>query len=66
MTQAEYLASLFHKYYEELAPDFGYETRKDSAKPWDEVPEQNKQLMIAVAEKLLDGHVILLHEVLKP
>lgn len=44
----EQLARLFHETYERLSPDFGYKTREDSAKPWDEVPAQNKALMIAV------------------
>lgn len=46
---AELVAQLFHETYERLAPDFGYRTREASAKPWDEVPDQNKQLMVAVA-----------------
>ncbi len=50
---AEQLAKLFHETYEELAPNFNYETRKASAKPWAEVPKNNKRLMIAVAEKIL-------------
>lgn len=51
---AEELAQFFHETYEELAPDFGYTTRKSSAVPWSEVPEPNRSLMIAVAEKVLD------------
>ena len=50
---AEELARLFHETYEELAPDFDYETRKASRKPWKDVPDRNKKLMIAVAEKIL-------------
>lgn len=50
---AEYWAKRFHETYERLAPDFGYETRKESAKPWEDVPEQNKRLMIAVAGEVL-------------
>jgi uncharacterized protein HemY len=50
---AEQLARLFHETYEELAPRFNYETRKASAKPWEEVPKSNKNLMIAVAERIL-------------
>ena len=53
LMNGEQLAKLFHKTYEELAPNFNYETRKSSAKPWAEVPENNKRLMIAVAEKIL-------------
>lgn len=56
---AEGLAKLFHTTYERLAPEYGYETRKDSAVPWEKVPEKNRKLMIAVCEEicrvLIDG-----------
>ncbi len=55
---AEQIAQAFHETYERLAPDFGYETREASAKPWSEVPEQNKSLMVAVVQALLDSGVI--------
>jgi hypothetical protein len=45
----EALARLFHDTYERLAPEFGYETREASRKPWEEVPQQNRTLMVAVA-----------------
>jgi hypothetical protein len=44
----EDLARAFHETYERLAPKFGYRTREPSAKPWVEVPETNRNLMIAV------------------
>jgi hypothetical protein len=53
VNQAEQLARLFHETYERLAPLFGYETREASAVPWEEVPESNKKLMIAVCAELL-------------
>jgi hypothetical protein len=49
----EKLAQRFHETYELLAPSFGYKTREESAKPWVDVPEQNKQLMIAVCKEIL-------------
>ncbi len=49
------LARLFHETYERLAPEYGYETRKDSAVPWADVPEKNKRLMIAVCTVILDA-----------
>jgi hypothetical protein len=49
----EVLARRFHEAYERLAPQFGYETRKASAVPWESVPDQNKRLMIAVCAELL-------------
>ena len=50
--EAEQLAQRFHEAYERLAPSFSYETRKASAKPWAEVPENNKRLMIAVGGEI--------------
>ncbi len=50
---AEQLAKLFHETYERLAPEFGYETRTESAVPWEDVPENNKNLMIATCEVIL-------------
>jgi len=52
ISKAEELAKMFHEAYEELAPEHGYETRKESAKPWEEVPEQNKNLMIATVKRV--------------
>lgn len=51
--RAEALARQFHEAYERLAPSFGYTTREASAKPWVEVPEKNKRLMVAVCAELL-------------
>lgn len=48
------MAKRFHEHYEYLAPLYGYETRKESAVPWERVPESNRILMIAVAAKVMD------------
>lgn len=50
---AEGIAVAFHATYEELAPGFDYATRKGSARPWNDVPEQNRQLMTATVRALL-------------
>lgn len=50
---SELLAREFHRAYEDLAPRFSYKTRKASAVPWNKVPENNRDLMIAVCKKLL-------------
>jgi hypothetical protein len=55
---AEEIAKAFHESYEEQAPDHNYETRKESAKPWSEVPEDNRNLMIAVVIDLLAQGII--------
>ena len=49
----EQLAKLFHGTYERLAPQFGYQTRKESRVKWEAVPDRNKQLMIAVCAEVL-------------
>lgn len=49
----ETVARWFHEAYERLAPEHGYSTRKASAKPWDEVPEANRALMIATVREVL-------------
>jgi hypothetical protein len=56
--EAEEIAQEFHEAYERLAPDFHYETRTESAKPWKEVPESNRELMIATVQDLLDRDII--------
>lgn len=53
MEKNEEVAKLFHETYERLAPSFGYETRKASAVPWENVPDNNKKLMIAVVGEVL-------------
>ncbi len=58
MTSAENVAEAFHESYERQAPSFNYGTRKASSKPWDGIPSNNKRLMIAVVQDLLDRGVI--------
>jgi hypothetical protein len=43
----EQIARAFHDAYEALAPAFGYRTREASAKPWEQIPASNRDLMIA-------------------
>lgn len=59
MLDAEKIARAFHERYERLAPEHGYEIRKASAVPWEDVPGNNKSLMIAVVRSLLaDGIIV--------
>lgn len=67
LKDAEKLAIMFHEIYENLAPEFA---KKDPAPfedssyytPWEEIPENNKQLLIATCnellEKLKDGELL--------
>ena len=52
LSHDEYVAMVFHRTYERLAPQFGYETRPESAVAWDDVPENNRNLMMAVVHEL--------------
>lgn len=48
------LAKRFHELYEELAPLFDYKTRRASRTEWSNVPQNNKDLMIAVCIRILE------------
>ena len=54
----EETAKLYHETYERLAPSYGYKNRDAKEVPWEDVPYNNKRLMIAVAKvvhkKILD------------
>ena len=49
----EAIARKFHEIYEHRAPMYGYVTRTESSVPWDEVPDQNKELMIVTVSELV-------------
>ncbi len=53
LPNAESVAKLFHDTYERLAPSFNYDTRRATRVPWEEMPERNKRLMIAVTAEVL-------------
>lgn len=59
MYAPEFIASSFHKHYEDLAPLFGYETREDSAVPWEDVPMKNRHLMEKVVTRLIATGVVI-------
>lgn len=52
---AERVARMFHEAYERLAPQFSYSTRKASAVPWENVPENNRKLMVATVGEVLSA-----------
>jgi hypothetical protein len=56
---AENIAKEFHDSYERNAPYFDYETRAESAVPWEEVPEKNRRLMYEVVRDLLARGIIM-------
>lgn len=60
-SEDEAIARAFHEAYERLAPQFGYRTREASAVPWDDVPQANRDLMVATVASV--KHVILARHV---
>lgn len=63
--EADSVARRFHNAYEAWAPSFEYTTRDESAKPWDQVPENNKALMRRVVSELFVVNLDGLHITLK-
>jgi hypothetical protein len=48
----ELLAELFHHYHQVLGPDFACDTKADP-EPWEKIPSQEKNRMIAAARLAL-------------
>lgn len=55
---ADRIAHEFHDAYESIAPLFQYETRVESALPWADVPQVNKDVMVATVKYLVNQGVI--------
>ena len=53
MMNAEQLAQFFHETYARLAPEHGRKMQSVPSKPWAEVREPHKSLLIAVAREML-------------
>lgn len=58
MKISEIIAKEFHRSYERLAPNFDYKTRNESRTEWENVPKNNRELMMAVVDDLLLTRVI--------
>jgi len=58
MDLVESVAQSFHDVYERLAPEFGWKTQAQSRKSWEEVPDENKELMKSVVAILVKHDVI--------
>ena len=50
---AERIARRFHEEYEYLATAHGWQTQERSRRPWEDVPEENRALMVHVVANLL-------------
>lgn len=49
----ERIARRFHEVYEDLAPVYGWQTQERSRVPWEDVPPENKRLMVKVVSRLI-------------
>lgn len=54
----EQVARAFHDTYEQLAPHYGYTTRKESAVPWDQLPDNLRALMTRTVSYLVETEEI--------
>jgi hypothetical protein len=50
---AEQLAKLFHHYQEALTHDFNCPDKADTVHPWDQTPQNKRNLMVAAARLAL-------------
>lgn len=56
---AEIIAREFHEQYEWTAPMYGWKTQQASAVGWDELPENQRRLMVHVVGNLLaSNHIV--------
>lgn len=53
MMTAEQLAQFFHETYARLAPEFGRKVSQTPSKPWADVREPHKSILVAVAREML-------------
>lgn len=60
LTTADFkaLARRFHEVYEVLAPGFGWSTQEASRVTWDELPTNQRDLMVATIRKIFEKEVI--------
>ena len=59
----EILAKWLHDNYEEIAWEKDWDTQESCKVDFNELPEENKAVMIAMAERLLDFDLLRLHYV---
>ena len=48
------LAAWLHDEYEEIAVDVGWETQDGTSVPFDELPDENQEVMLRLADRILD------------
>ena len=56
--EVEKAAKFFHDRYEELAPHYGWKTQEQSRVEWEDLPENQKDLMTHVVGLVMSNKVI--------
>jgi hypothetical protein len=54
VTKYEAIAKRFHDEYERLAPQYRYDTRRESRVPWESLTPTHQALMTATVEAIFD------------
>lgn len=62
--RCEDAARKIHEVYEERAPAYGYETREEGCTKWDEVPSNNRALMMQTVAVIAKHHPQVLRDLL--
>lgn len=52
------LAEWLHENYEEIAVEVGWETQDGTSIPFDELPQDNQDVMLQLADRLLSTFII--------
>lgn len=48
------LAAWLHREYEEIAVEVGWETQDGTSVPFDDLPDDNREVMLQLADRLLE------------
>lgn len=55
---AVFIARWFHEEYEHLAPMYGWHTQEASRVAWDDLPDNQRRLMVHVVGNMLAARVV--------
>lgn len=57
--KAEFVAELFHRAYTQLAPRYGWQPQEGTEGMWENLPQANRDLMVATVEHLMfEGAIV--------
>ena len=56
------LARWLHREYEEIAADVGWQTQDGTSVPFEDLPPENREVMVQLAERILGAYEVRLDE----